>query len=89
MIHTWHDLGPRCGAGTNHLGPQHHGKRTANLRYDTMTDEDMKDEYDFSKGEHGKLFRPSARVHLPVSLKKAFSVRWRISLNVKAFPWMI
>jgi len=28
----------------------------------------MQDEYDFSKGERGKFFRPDARVHLPLYL---------------------
>lgn len=28
----------------------------------------MRDEYDFSKGERGKFYRPDAKVHLPVYL---------------------
>ena len=28
----------------------------------------MRDEYDFSKGERGKFYRPGAKVHLPVYL---------------------
>lgn len=28
----------------------------------------MQDEYDFSKGERGKFFRPNTRVHLPLYL---------------------
>lgn len=28
----------------------------------------MRDEYDFSKGERGKFYRPNAKVHLPVYL---------------------
>ena len=29
----------------------------------------MRDEYDFSKGERGKFYRPGARVHLPLYLE--------------------
>jgi len=36
-----------------------------------MTDEDMKEEYDFSKGERGKFYRPNARLHIPVYLEEA------------------
>ena len=28
----------------------------------------MRDEYDFSKGERGKFYRPNAKVHLPLYL---------------------
>lgn len=28
----------------------------------------MRDEYDFSKGERGKFYRPDAKVHLPLYL---------------------
>jgi hypothetical protein len=28
----------------------------------------MKDEYDFSKGERGKFYRPGARMNLPIYL---------------------
>lgn len=28
----------------------------------------MREEYDFSKGERGKFYRPNAKVHLPVYL---------------------
>jgi hypothetical protein len=28
----------------------------------------MRDEYDFSKGERGKFYRPGAKVHLPLYL---------------------
>lgn len=28
----------------------------------------MRDEYDFSKGERGKFFKPNARINLPVYL---------------------
>ncbi len=28
----------------------------------------MKREYDFSKGERGKFFRPNAEIHLPIYL---------------------
>jgi hypothetical protein len=33
--------------------------------------EEMKEEYDFSKGERGKFFRPNARVHIPVYLEES------------------
>lgn len=36
-----------------------------------MNDEDMKKEYDFSKGERGKFYRPNARVHIPVYLDES------------------
>jgi hypothetical protein len=36
-----------------------------------MNDEEMKEEYDFSKGERGKFYRPGARFHLPVYLEEA------------------
>ena len=29
----------------------------------------MRDEYDFSKGEHGKFYRNDARMHLPLYLE--------------------
>lgn len=35
-----------------------------------MTDEDMKEEYDFTKGERGKFYRPNARLHIPVYLEE-------------------
>jgi hypothetical protein len=35
-----------------------------------MNDEEMKQEYDFSKGERGKFHRPNARVHIPVYLEE-------------------
>ena len=33
-----------------------------------MTEDEMKEEYDFSKGERGKFYRPNARLHIPVYL---------------------
>lgn len=30
----------------------------------------MKDEYDFSKGERGKFYRPDARLNLPIYLEE-------------------
>ncbi|HEY4563647.1 MAG TPA: hypothetical protein VIJ36_11735 [Thermoanaerobaculia bacterium] len=30
----------------------------------------MKDEYDFSKGERGKFYRPDARFNVPIYLDK-------------------
>ena len=33
-----------------------------------MSDEEMKPEYDFSKGERGKFYRPNARLKIPVYL---------------------
>ena len=47
-----------------------------------MTDEDMKEEYDFSKGERGKFYRPNARLHIPVYLEEA--VIGRLSENRSA-----
>lgn len=34
----------------------------------------MKKEYDFSKGERGKFYRPSARLNLPVYLDNDIAV---------------
>jgi hypothetical protein len=34
-----------------------------------MSDE-MKEEYDFSKAERGKFYRPNARIHIPVYLEE-------------------
>ena len=36
-----------------------------------MSNEEMKEEYDFSKGERGKFYRPGGRFHLPVYLEEA------------------
>ena len=36
-----------------------------------MSDEEMKQEYDFSKGERGKFYRAKARFHIPVYLDEA------------------
>ena len=36
-----------------------------------MNDEEMRQEYDFSKGERGKFHRPGARVHIPVYLEES------------------
>ena len=36
-----------------------------------MTLENMKDEYDFSKGERGKFHRPNARIHFPIYLEES------------------
>ena len=33
-----------------------------------MTDDEMRNEYDFSKGERGKFYKPNARFHIPVYL---------------------
>jgi len=33
-----------------------------------MTDDEMKEEYDFSNGERGKFYKPNARFHIPVYL---------------------
>jgi hypothetical protein len=35
-----------------------------------MSSEEMKKEYDFSKGERGKFYRPNARFHIPVYLEE-------------------
>lgn len=34
-----------------------------------MKDEDMKEEYDFSKGERGKFFNPDAELNISVYLE--------------------
>ena len=36
-----------------------------------MTDDGMNEEYDFSKGERGKFYRPNARFHIPVYLDES------------------
>jgi hypothetical protein len=33
-----------------------------------MTDDEMREEYDFSKGERGKFYKPDAQFHIPVYL---------------------
>jgi len=33
-----------------------------------MKGDSMRDEYDFSKGERGKFYRPDAKIHLPLYL---------------------
>lgn len=39
------------------------------MKSETMKKGDpMREEYDFSKGERGKFYRPNAKVHLPVYL---------------------
>ena len=35
-----------------------------------MTDEDMREEYDFSKGERGRFYRPNARIHIAVYVEQ-------------------
>ncbi|MBI4662195.1 MAG: hypothetical protein HY735_25535 [Verrucomicrobia bacterium] len=35
----------------------------------------MKKEYDFSKGERGRFYRPGARLHLPVYLEPQIQAR--------------
>ena len=36
-----------------------------------MRDDEMQQEYDFSKGERGKFYRAGARFHLPVYLEES------------------
>jgi hypothetical protein len=54
-----------------------------------MTHEDMKDEYDFSKGERGKFYRPNARVHLPVYLEESVLGAFSDIAQRKASPLTI
>lgn len=54
-----------------------------------MTDDEMKDEYDFSKGERGKFYKPNARFHVPVYLDDTVMGRFPRLRNARVGEWMI
>ena len=44
-------------------------EKPQNMRENNMGNNDMKKEYDFSKGERGKFYHPEAQLNLPVYLE--------------------
>ncbi|MGH8354564.1 MAG: hypothetical protein ACRERY_13725 [Pseudomonas sp.] len=43
----------------------------------------MREEYDFSKGERGKFYRPDAKLHLPVYLESDVQTALTALANAK------
>jgi hypothetical protein len=50
---------------TNHFGTKSHQERNQAVQGNPA----MKKEYDFSKGERGKFFRPDAELSIPIYLE--------------------
>jgi uncharacterized DUF497 family protein len=65
VVHTWADTGARSQRRAHHLGAPADAKRSPPISRGHAA---MKDEYDFSKAERGRFYRPEAVLTPPVHL---------------------
>lgn len=63
VVHTYQGIER---IGSDH--PDYFGQAGHQTRKTRLRDRHMREEYDFSKGERGKFYKPNAKQHLPVYL---------------------
>jgi len=73
VVHTAMESTADVYRYSDHLGPKANKVRASQLSgepiMNTDDNEEMRDEYDFSKAERGKFYRPDALVTIPVRLR--------------------
>ena len=74
VIHMWHDLGGGAARIRDNLRSPRNSRRNRTTTRKPMSDNEkdfeMEAEYDFSKAERGKFYRPGVTLRLPVYLNE-------------------